>query len=94
MLWPCKVSQNCSVYLENICLASKTSPLLFLVYDGWYKVSKGEDNYFRVEGYTKTGEKLLKQDGQNQDRNRLKTMIFRGDLQKSQHVQKKLWAEA
>lgn len=89
MLWTCKVSQNCSVYLENICLDSKTSPLLFLVCDDRHKMSKGEDKYFRVEGYTKTEEKLLKLDGQNQDGNRLKIMIFRGDLQKSQHVQTK-----
>lgn len=89
MLWKCNASRNCSVYLENIYPHRKISPLQFLVCDGWYKVSKGEDNYFRVEKDTKTGEKLLKQDGQNQDGNTLKIMIFRGNLQKSQHVQTK-----
>jgi len=82
LFWACNVSQNCSVYLENTCPHSKISPLLFLVFGGWYSESKGEDDYFRVEGDAKTGEKLLKQDGQNQDRNRLKRrslgMICRG----------------
>lgn len=52
-------------------------------------MSTGKDNRFRVAGDTKTREKLLKQDGHNQDGNMLKIMIFRGDLQQNQHVQTK-----
>lgn len=41
-----------------------------------------------MEWETRTEEKLLKQGGWNQDRNKLKTGIFMGDLQKTQYMQK------
>lgn len=57
------------------------------------KARKQEDKYFREDEVTKTGNKLVKKDGQNQDWNRLKIMIFRGNFWKSQNMQTKMYAE-
>lgn len=57
------------------------------------KMSNEENIYFRENMVAKTRNKLLKKYGQNQDWNRLKIMIFSGDLQKSYHMQTKTYAE-